>query len=93
MYDITYKLLLIASLLVAILTMMSATTHVSAVVDCSQSDDPRCQQATTTPPSPDEITHHSGLFCLLGTILCIWSPPIGAIAGAAEQTPICQELP
>jgi hypothetical protein len=90
----TYKPLLIVPMLVALLTTIGATTtHAYAVVDCSQSDPPRCQQATSTPPSPDEITHHSGLFCLLGTILGIWSPPIGAIAGAAEQTPICQELP
>lgn len=89
-----YKAILAVPVLIAILTMVGATaTHAFAVVDCSQSDDPRCQQATSTPPSPEEITHHSGLFCLIGTILGIWSPPIGAIAGAAEQTPTCQELP
>jgi len=53
-----YKPILIAPLIVAVLTMVGATTtHAYATIDCSQSNDPRCQQATSSPP---DFSHHSG---------------------------------
>jgi len=63
--------------------MGATTTHAFATVDCSQSGDPRCQQATSSPP---DFSHHSGqdvAYCIaLGSLLGIWVP------GAADATPL-----
>jgi hypothetical protein len=83
----TYKPILVLPVLVELLTMIGAT-RVSATVDCSQSDDPRCQAATSSPP---DFSHHSAqdvAFCIAaGTLLGIWVPV------AAQAAPfVCQVL-
>ncbi len=80
--------ILIAPVLVAVLTMVGATaTHAYATIDCSQSSDPRCQEATSSPP---DFSHHSAqdvAYCLaVGSLLGIWVP------AASEATPLCQLL-
>jgi hypothetical protein len=65
----------------------ATTTHAYASVDCSQSDDPRCQQATSSPP---EFSPHSAqdvAYCIAaGSLLGIWVPI------AAQATALCQIL-
>jgi hypothetical protein len=89
MYNLGFKPILVAPALVALLTIIGATTtHAYASVDCSQSDDPRCQQATSSPP---DFSHHSAqdvAFCIAaGSLLGIWVPV------AAQAAPfVCQVL-
>ncbi len=106
MYNLSYKPILVAPVLLAILTMIGATTsHAYASVDCGQSNpDPRCQQVTSSPPQPPScdtttadgqcISHHSvaTVFCLAGVLLGVWIFPPSA-SSAPNEAAACVAVP
>jgi hypothetical protein len=92
MWSVTYKPILVASVLTAILAMTGITTDVRASVDCSLSNDSRCLQATMLPPESIQF-HHSNItaYCLFGVLLGTWVVP--TTASNIGNTPFCRSIP
>jgi hypothetical protein len=92
MFNVTYKPILVALVLAAILAMVGVTTSVRASVDCSLSNDSRCIEATMLPPDSIQF-HHSNItaYCLFGVLLGTWVLP--ANASNTGSTPFCRSLP
>jgi hypothetical protein len=92
MWSVTYKPILVASVLTAILATTGITTTVRASVDCSLSNDARCLKATMLPPESIQF-HHSNItaYCLFGVLLGTWVVP--TTASSIGNTPICRSLP
>ena len=91
MQNISYKTILIAPVLAAIIVVIGATTNVHASVDCSLSKDSRCLQATMLPPDQMQIRHRNiTAYCLFGTLLGTWKYPSNA---SIASTAYCRSLP
>jgi hypothetical protein len=102
----TYKAMLAVPVVVAILTMIGATTittHVRATVDCSQTNSlsqdqqQQCQQAASN-SDPNALRHHGALTgpCLVGVYLgSLISPPENTPnpEAANQAAAFCQILP
>lgn len=90
LHNITYKTILVVTLLAALIAIMDATPGVHASVDCSVSKDSRCLQTTMLPP--DQF-HHRNItaYCLFGTLLGAWKYPSNA--SNLPSTAYCRSIP